>query len=67
MKTEYYGNNEKEKLKGWERLRLEKIVNLLLYEAFAMIGESGEYGKCEVGMEVIGSKKVDKMRDKDIR
>lgn len=67
MKTKYYGNNEVGKLKGWEGLRSEKIVNLWLYETFATISKAGESGKCGVGLEVTGSEKVNKMTDKDIR
>lgn len=67
MKTKYYDNNEVGELKGWERLRSEKIVNLWLFEAFAMISEAGECGKHEVGMEVSRNEKVNKMTDKDIR
>lgn len=35
--------------------------------ALAGMRETGESGKCEVGAEVIGSEKVNKMRNKGIR
>lgn len=67
MKLKYYGNNEVGELEGRTRLRAEEIVNLWLYEAFAVLSETEECGKCEVEMEVVGNKEADKIRGKDIR
>lgn len=40
MKLNYYGKNEVGELEGRTRLRAEEIVNLWLYEAFAVLSET---------------------------
>lgn len=67
MKLKYYGKNEVGELEGRTSLRAEEIVNLWLYEAFAVLSETEECRKYEVEMEVVGNKKANKMRGKDIR
>ena len=67
MKLKYYGNNGVGELEGRTRFRAEEVVNLWLYEAFAVLSETEECGKCEVEMEVDGNKEADKIRGKDIR